>query len=56
MKPQDLIEFRTQHRLSRSELARMIGVHPAQITRWEKGTQKIPNWLAKFLDCLQRNG
>jgi DNA-binding transcriptional regulator YiaG len=54
MKPTDIVEFKKKHKLSSAELARTIGVHPAQITRWEKGTQGIPDWLVKLLDCLQR--
>lgn len=51
-KSYDLIEFRNKWKLGMSELARMLGVNPSQITRWEMSKQKIPNWLPRFLDLL----
>src|SRR5262249_47628817 len=43
-----------QHlQLTQSELARLIGVHPRTILRWEQGQSEVPSW---YHDLLWRLG
>lgn len=50
-----IIDFRKKRNLTCSDLAKILDVHKAQVTRWELGKQRIPNWLGRFLDCLERS-
>lgn len=50
-----LIDFRKRKNLTSSDMADMLGVHSAQVDRWETGKQKIPCWLNMFMDSLDRN-
>lgn len=38
---------------SRRALAEELGVSKWTVDSWEMGRRPIPNWLAKFLDCLE---
>ncbi len=49
-----LMNFRKRHFLNCRELAHLVGVHPSQVTRWEIGTQTVPQWLENFLSCLDK--
>jgi DNA-binding transcriptional regulator YiaG len=50
----ELMNFRKRHYLNCKELARLVGVHPSQVTRWENGMQTVPQWLENFLSCLDK--
>ena len=39
---------------SRRALAEEIGVPKQTVDSWESGRRPIPNWLPKFLDCLEQ--
>jgi DNA-binding transcriptional regulator YiaG len=54
LNPPDIWNFRTRHDLTGADLARMLGVHKSQISRWETGQRESPLWLEKFLACLDQ--
>jgi transcriptional regulator with XRE-family HTH domain len=54
LKPPAIWDFRIRHNLTGSELARLLGVHKSQVSRWETGQREIPAWLEKFLACLDK--
>ncbi len=49
MLPAYLWDLRKKHNLTCAVLAEIVGVHKSQITRWETGQQKIPQWLENLL-------
>ena len=49
MLPSDLWDLRKKHDLTCAALAEIVGIHKSQITRWETGKQKIPQWLENLL-------
>ncbi len=49
MLPADLWDLRKKHNLTCAALAEIAGVHKSQVTRWETGKQKIPQWLENLL-------
>jgi predicted transcriptional regulator len=49
MLPTDLWILRQKHNLTCAALAEIVGVHKSQVTRWETGKQKIPQWLENLL-------
>ena len=53
MKPDDLIAWRNEHRLTQDKLASMLGVTKACISRWESGKRHIPAFLHIALKCLK---
>ena len=52
--PPDIWNFRKRHNLTGADLARILGVHKSQVSRWETGQRPIPLWLEKFLACLDQ--
>lgn len=54
MLPTDLWNLRKKYNLTCSALADVVGVHKSQVTRWETGKQKIPQWLVKLLDYWEK--
>ena len=52
LRASDMWDFRRRHNLTGSDLAKILGVHKSQISRWETGQRGIPLWLEKFLACL----
>lgn len=40
---------------SRRALAEEIEVPKQTIDSWESGRRPIPNWLPKFMECLERS-
>jgi DNA-binding transcriptional regulator YiaG len=50
-------DFRRQRRrlqMSQIELAAKIGVHPMTLSRWERGTVKVPMPVAQLIELLDR--
>ena len=37
-------------------MAKVLGVHPIAVARWEIGTRKIPPFLHLALRCLELEG
>jgi DNA-binding transcriptional regulator YiaG len=53
MTQQELTTWREKHDLTQIELASMLGVTKACISRWESGARKIPAFLHLALKCLK---
>lgn len=45
MTPADLQAWRAHNDISQDALAKALGVHPMTISKWERGTTKIPPLL-----------
>jgi DNA-binding transcriptional regulator YiaG len=54
MTPADLTAWRETHALTKVELARLLGVQPLAVSRWEGGARSIPPFLRLALDELAR--
>ena len=54
MTPADLTDWRERHALTKAELARLLGVQPLAVSRWENGARAIPPYLPLALAELQR--
>jgi DNA-binding transcriptional regulator YiaG len=54
MTPADLTTWRETHALTKVELARLLGVQPLAVSRWEGGTRSIPPFLPLALAELRR--
>lgn len=52
--PSQIEEFRRRHDLKPASCAKLFGVHRSQIGRWEKGEQKIPNWVGQLIDYYEK--
>jgi DNA-binding transcriptional regulator YiaG len=50
---QELISWREKYGLTQEDLAKMLGVTKACISRWESGDRKIPPFLHITLKCLK---
>jgi DNA-binding transcriptional regulator YiaG len=53
MEPKDLTEWRKAKGLMQEQLANLLGVTKACISRWESGDRKIPAFLHITLKCLK---
>jgi DNA-binding transcriptional regulator YiaG len=49
-------QLRVEMKLSQAELARVLGVSRAAVSRWEAGKRGIDNVLALAMDCLAERG
>ena len=56
MKQNELKKWRSSNKYSQSQLARVLGVDVMTISRWERGTRKIPSFLHLALECLEMKG
>jgi DNA-binding transcriptional regulator YiaG len=54
MTPADLTAWRETHALTKVELARLLGVQPLAVSRWEAGARSIPPFLPLALAELRR--
>jgi DNA-binding XRE family transcriptional regulator len=50
---EDLIAWRKRHRMTRKELARLLGVHLMAVAYWEWGKRRIPPLLPLALEALE---
>ena len=56
MTPKDLRAWRTRTGYSQGKLAKVLGVIPLTISRWERGEREIPSFLHLALECLEMKG
>lgn len=56
MKSNELKKWRSSNKYSQSQLARVLGVDVMTISRWERGTRKIPSFLDLALRALELEG
>jgi DNA-binding transcriptional regulator YiaG len=52
--PEELKRGRRQLGMSQTELAEKIGVHGMTVSRWERGTIKVPAPIARLIELLMR--
>jgi DNA-binding transcriptional regulator YiaG len=53
MDAREFEDWRIDHKLSRPELARLLGVDVSAVNRWENGKRKIPAYLPLALKSLE---
>lgn len=53
MTREELTKWKEKHNLTQAELAAMLGVTKACISRWESGKRNIPAFLHLALKCLK---
>lgn len=53
MTPKELTSWKKRHGLNQVELANILGVTKASISRWESGKRPIPAFLHLALKCLK---
>ncbi len=53
MNPNELIRWRKNHNLTQEDLASLLKVTKACISRWESGDRGIPAFLDITLKCLK---
>ena len=56
MKPDDLKKWRKRNGYSQPQLAKVLGVIPLTVSRWERGVREIPSFLHLALECLEMKG
>jgi DNA-binding transcriptional regulator YiaG len=54
MTPEDLKAWHKKHGYTQPSLARVLGIHPLSVARWETGVRKIPSFLHLALEALER--
>jgi len=54
MKPKELKQWRKKNKYSQSQLAKALGVITLTVSRWERGTRKIPSFLPLALKTLEK--
>lgn len=52
MTPDELTQARESLHLNQAELARVLGIHPNIVNRWERGRAKIPPYLKLAFEGL----
>lgn len=53
MSPDDLKKWREAHGLGQAELARLLGVAPNTVWRWEVGMRVIPPLLPLAIEAVE---
>ena len=56
MNPDDLKKWRQRNEYSQPQLAKVLGVIPLTVSRWERGVREIPSFLHLALECLELKG
>jgi transcriptional regulator with XRE-family HTH domain len=56
MTPNNLKKWRNKTGYSQSQLAKVLGVIPLTVSRWERGVREIPPFLHLALKCLEMRG
>ncbi len=56
MIPNNLKAWRMENGYSQSQLAKVLGVAPMTVNRWETGLRQIPSFLHLALECLKMKG
>jgi DNA-binding transcriptional regulator YiaG len=54
MTPDQIKQWRTRRNVSQTELAALLGVDVITVSRWERGIQTAPAFLALALETLNR--
>jgi transcriptional regulator with XRE-family HTH domain len=49
----DFLNWRIDHKLTRTELAARLGVDVSAVNRWENGKRRIPPYLPLALKSLE---
>lgn len=52
----ELQKWRKRTGYSQGRLAKVLGVTPLTVSRWERGERKIPSFLHLALRCLELEG
>jgi DNA-binding XRE family transcriptional regulator len=52
----DLKMWRKHTGYSQGKLAKILGVTPLTVSRWERGERKIPPFLHLALECVGKRG
>jgi DNA-binding transcriptional regulator YiaG len=53
MSPADLKDLRNSKGWRQQDLAAALGVTVRRVEDWEQGYRNIPDWVSKFLTCLE---
>lgn len=53
VKPKELTRVRGELGLTQEALAEEIGVHRVTVARWESGTRKIPEPVARLIEKIR---
>lgn len=56
MIPKELQTWRKRTGYSQGRLARVLGITPLTVSRWERGESNIPPFLHLALRCLELEG
>ena len=56
MTPEELRNWRYTHEYSQSQLAKVLGVIPFTVSRWERGEREIPSFLYLALKSIKKKG
>jgi len=56
MTPDSLKKWRKRNGYTQSQLAKVLGVIPLSVSRWELGVREIPSFLHLALECLEMKG
>ena len=56
MTPEELKAWRKKNGYSQGKLAKVLGVIPLTVSRWERGVREIPSFLHLTLECLEKKG
>lgn len=56
MTPDSLKKWRKRNGYTQSQLAKLLGVIPLSVSRWELGVREIPSFLHLALECLEMKG
>lgn len=56
MIPKELQAWRRKNGYSQGRLAKILGVIPLTVSRWERGVREIPSFLHLALECMEKKG
>jgi len=54
--PEELRSWRKRNGFSQGKLAKVLGVAPQTVHRWETGRREIPSFLHLALECVEKRG
>jgi len=56
MTSKELKQWRKKNGYTQRQLAKVLGVIPLTVSRWERGVREIPSFLHLTLECLEKKG